>query len=526
MSTGVSRDAIFHPRMSSNAAARIESALFDQARRVPWRVALVDGDRELSFGDLAARAADCARTLRARGLAPGERATIFLDKTPESVVALYGVWTAGGIAVPASETLKARQLDHVVRHSESRFLLTDARKLGRTGFEPPRETEVVLVGSEPAGPAGPAGPGGIDPLASAAPAGVRGGPEPAAILYTSGSTGRPKGIVLSHENLRAGARIVAGYLGTSAEDRILAVLPLAFDYGLNQLLIAVRCGATLVLQRSHFPADIARALRAHRITTMAGVPPLWVQLMAPASPLRDLELPDLHTITNSGGAFPVELLRRYRERLPGVRIFLMYGLTEAFRSTYLPPEQVDERPRSIGKAIPETEILVLDPSGRPCEPGEVGELVHRGPTVALGYWRDPEATARVFRPDPSGAPGLAVHSGDRVRRDEEGFLHYVGRADQLLKCSGYRLNPEEVEEVLLASGLVQEAVVRGEPDEAAGTRLVAHVVPRAGGAFSAAALLDWCRREMPGYMVPARIVEHAAFPRTSSLKIDRVSVRG
>jgi acyl-CoA synthetase (AMP-forming)/AMP-acid ligase II len=204
----------------------------------------------------------------------------------------------------------------------------------------------------------------------------------------------------------------------------------------------------------------------------------------------------------------------------------MYGLTEAFRSTYLPPERIDERPRSIGKAIPETEILVLDPSGRPCEPGEVGELVHRGPTVALGYWRDPEATARVFRPDPSGAPGLAVHSGDRVRRDEEGFLHYVGRADQLLKCSGYRLNPEEVEEVLLASGLVQEAVVRGEPDEAAGTRVVAHVVPRAGGAFSAAALLDWCRREMPGYMVPARIVEHAAFPRTSSLKIDRVSVRG
>ncbi len=504
--------------MTSICEARIASPLSDRAQLAPERVALVEGERELRYGELAARASAVGRGLQESGLRPGDRATVFLDKTSDAVASLYGVWLAGGVAVPANEGLKARQLDHVLRHSGSRCLVTHTRKLAGVGLDVPHGIDVVLVD-------GLRGAGDVEPVGEG---GGAGGGEPAVILYTSGSTGRPKGIVLSHENLLAGARIVAGYLDLSENDRILSVLPFGFDYGLNQMLCSVRCGATLVLQRSHFPADICRSLVQQRITGLAGVPPLWVQLMLPTSPLARMELPDLRYVTNSGGAFPVELLRRYRAHLPHVRIYLMYGLTEAFRSTYLPPERVDDLPGSIGKAIPETEVFLVDSDGRVCEPGEVGELVHRGPTVSLGYWRDPIATARIFRPDPraSGSGERVVYSGDLARTDREGFLYYVGRRDQLLKCHGQRVNPQEVEEVLLASALLQEAVVHGEPDEVTGTRIVAHVVPRSGASFSEAELLKWCRREMPGHMVPARIVEHASFPRTPSLKIDRERVRG
>jgi acyl-CoA synthetase (AMP-forming)/AMP-acid ligase II len=357
-------------------------------------------------------------------------------------------------------------------------------------------------------------------------AGGAGGREPAAILYTSGSTGLPKGIVLSHANLLAGTRIVANYLELTGRDRILSLLPFSFDYGLNQLLTAVDRGATLVLQRSHYPADICRSLASHGITGLGAVPPVWVQLMASTSPLPKMRLPELRYITNSGGTFPVELLRRYRAHLPHVRIYPMYGLTEAFRSTYLPPEFVDRLPDSIGKPIPESEILVVDQDGRRCGVGEVGELVHSGPTVALGYWRDPEATAARFRHHPFAAASSerVVYSGDLVRTDAQGFLYFVGRRDQLLKCFGQRVSPEEVEGIILASGLVDEAAVRGEPDAVAGTRVVAHVVPRRD-AYTRPALLTWCRREMPAHMVPARIVEHDALPRTSTLKLDRQQVQ-
>jgi acyl-CoA ligase (AMP-forming) (exosortase A-associated) len=496
---------------SSRPDRRIEDPLVERAA-LGDRSALVDGDRPCSYARLAARARRLAGQLRRRGLEPGHRVAIYLDKSADAVVALYATWMAGGVAVPVNEGLLSRQVEHIVHHSGSRLVVSHPRKLARLDGDATAGAEVVQVGDE-------------ETAASWKPEALPGGGEPAAILYTSGSTGRPKGILISHDNLLAGARIVSRYLAIQPDERIISILPFSFDYGLNQLLTAMENGATLYLQRSHFPADICRALERHAITAMAAVPPLWIQFMQDHSPLRQMSLPHLRYITSTGGVFPVELVARYRQHLPGTRIYLMYGLSEAFRSTYLPPDEVERRPASMGRAIPETEIHVLDRDGRECEAGQVGELVHRGPTVALGYWRDPQATAAVFRPSPFAAAGeRVVHSGDMVRRDDEGFLYFAGRRDQLIKCQGFRVSPDEVEEILYASGLVAEAAVCGVPDDAMGQAIVAHVVPRDRNGFSESALMSFCRREMPRYMIPRAVRTHAALPRTASGKLDRKRV--
>jgi acyl-CoA ligase (AMP-forming) (exosortase A-associated) len=498
-------------------AARIENCLLQWAAEPPPREALIAGERKLEYGDVIAAASRLSKDLAARGVEPGDRVAIYFGHVHEAVVGLFGAWIAGAVAVPVNGALKNPQVAHILEHSESRALVTEKRMLTRLDAETRALAPVVEVRDEPR----------RESAASVRDrADLPGGAAPAAILYTSGSTGRPKGILLSHDNLLAGTRIVARYVGIRSDERILSVLPFSFDYGLNQLLTAFDRGATLVLQRSHLPADVCRSLVEQRISGLAGVPPLWIELMDRRSPMSGIDLPHLRYITNSGGTFPADLARRFRARWPHVRMFLMYGLSEAFRSSYLAPEEVDRRPDSIGKAIPETELLVLDENGRECAPGSPGELVHRGPTVALGYWRDAEATARVFRPDPA-APGAGrriVYSGDVVKRDAEGFLYFVGRRDQLIKCQGYRVSPDEVEELIHASKLVSEVAVLGVPDPRSGAAIVAHVVPIDRGdeaKFDREALLEYCRRNMPPYMVPKVIEVHAALPRTASGKMDR-----
>jgi acyl-CoA ligase (AMP-forming) (exosortase A-associated) len=491
---------------------RIEDDLAEGAAWRSDKPALVAEANRLTYGELFAHAAQLARELKSLGVTRGERVCIYLDKTPEAVAACYGVWFAGAILVPAHEVLHTQQLNYILEHSGSRVLVTNARKLARFGIKPIDQVAVLDYSL-------PKAPHAIPDL----PRRSADLNEPAAILYTSGSTGRPKGILISHDNLIAGARIVSRYLELREDERIISIPPFSFDYGLNQLLCSVKVGATLVLQRSHLPADICRTLRQEAITGMAAVPPLWLQMLGDASPFTRMEFPDLRYITNTGGVFPAKAVQEYRRLLPHVRIYLMYGLSEAFRSTYLPPEEIDRRHDTIGKAIPETTINVVK-DGRECEPDEVGELVHRGPTVALGYWRDPEATARVFRPfrDPgSTCSEVAVYSGDYVKRDAEGFLYFVGRRDAMIKTQGFRVSPEEVEEVILASGLVREAAAVGNPDEVAGAVIVVHLVPKDRATFSEALLLDFCRREMPRHMVPRSIHLHEALPRTGSGKLDR-----
>ncbi len=497
------------PSATPMAGQRIEASLWRAMELSPARVAIAERDRQLTHHDLASRAAGFAHRLFLAGADRGDRVAILLDKSLECVIAIYGTWAAGAAIVPIHEGLKRAQIAHIVADSGARILVSDARRLARVGIA---ETgaHYVEVGSE-------AEPPSTLPVCDTEPT------ELAALLYTSGSTGRPKGIAISHDNLIAGARIVTSYLGITENDRILSVLPFSFDYGLNQLLSAVERRATLFLQRSLVPADICRSLETFEITGLAGVPPLWAQLLQRTSPFASLSFPHLRYITNSGGVFPRPLLARYRELLPSTDVFLMYGLTEAFRSTYLPPEELDRRPDSMGKAIPETELFVVDDHGRRCAPGEVGELVHAGPTVSLGYWGNDEASREKFRPHPfePWRDERVVYSGDLVRTDDEGFLYFVSRRDQMLKCQGFRVSPEEVEEQLHVSEMVDLVVVVGRPHDIAGTVLVAHVVPRDPARFEREALLEHCRAEMPPYMVPVEIVVHESLPRTSSGKLDR-----
>jgi acyl-CoA synthetase (AMP-forming)/AMP-acid ligase II len=463
---------------------------------------------------LLGRAAGAAQRVAEHGIEPGDRVVLCAHKAPEAIAALYGIWMAGAVAVPASAELRSAQLAHIVRHSGAKLVIGEAPMLTALQIEA-EPLPALLVPLEAFG--------------AEAPPRIRpelcGGDTRAAFLYTSGSTGLPKGIEIAHDNLIAGARIVSTYLSITEHERVLSVLPFHFDYGLNQLLTTVRQGATLVLQRGTHPGSILRALNEQRITGVAGVPPLWVQLASPGSPFEKTAFPHLRYLTNSGGAFPLDLLDRYVSTLAQTDIFLMYGLSEAFRSTFLPPSELSRRPTSMGKAIPETEIFVVDEHDQLAAPQTPGQLVHRGPTVALGYFNDERATARAFRTDPldPGATRKVVYSGDVVRRDEEGFLYFVGRHDQQLKRFGNRVSPEEVEIALQRSGLVELAVVGGEPDPVAGHAIIAHVIP-ASTNITIEALDTYCRATMPRYLWPSRFELHGRFPLTSSGKVDRKGV--
>jgi acyl-CoA ligase (AMP-forming) (exosortase A-associated) len=346
----------------------------------------------------------------------------------------------------------------------------------------------------------------------------------AAILYTSGSTGKPKGVVLSHRNMVSGAQSVASYLENHVDDRLLAVLPFSFDYGFSQITTAFWSGACAVLMEYLLPRDIVAALDRHRITGLAGVPPLWSQLAAIDWPANATD--SLRYLTNSGGTMPAATLARLRALAPKTRVFLMYGLTEAFRSTYLPPEEIDQRPGSIGKAIPNAEILVVRADGSPCDDDEPGELVHRGSLVALGYWNDSAKTAERFRPAPAQPCGLmlpemAVWSGDTVRRDSDGFLYFIGRRDEMIKTSGYRVSPSEVEEVAFASGYCADAVAVAVPHADLGQAIVLVAAPKPDSTPDSALLLAAMRRELATYMVPTEVVWRDEIPRNANGKYDR-----
>jgi acyl-CoA synthetase (AMP-forming)/AMP-acid ligase II len=344
-----------------------------------------------------------------------------------------------------------------------------------------------------------------------------------ALLYTSGSTGRPKGVMLSHANLWLGAISVAHYLKLMPADRVLGVLSLSFDYGQNQLFSTWAAGGCVVPFDYLLPRDVYRAIERERITTLAGVPPLWTQIIE-VDP-KDTDTSTLKRMTNSGGALTRRMIDGLRERFPAADIYPMYGLTEAFRSTYLDPALVADHPDSIGQAIPFAEVLVVGPDGRPAHPGEPGELIHAGPLVAQGYWRDPERTAQRFRPAPAWATsgGMAVWSGDTVVADGAGLLRFVGRDDEMIKSAGNRISPTEIEDAVMAGGETPEAVAIGVPDDRLGQMVV--VVAKGDGSAEHA-LRERLRRELPNFMQPARYDWRADLPRNANGKLDRATLKG
>jgi acyl-CoA ligase (AMP-forming) (exosortase A-associated) len=487
------------------------------------RIALVHGDQQISYGELRDQSHAMAATLIRAGVRRGDRVCIYLPKCIPECAAIFAPAMADAVVVPVNPLLVPAQVSHILVDCEARALITD-----RAGYTALRgelsalahRIDVVLTDSPRQD-----GDGdhvhAIDASAPLPPAtGI--GEDLAAILYTSGSTGRPKGVMLSHNNLLAGARIVRTYLGIGPADRILSILPLSFDYGLNQLLTAVEQRARLVLLTFRMGDEVVRALAKHEITGLAGVPTLWAILTRAAPALARTALPHLRYITNSGGAVPTETVRRLRELLPGARVFLMYGLTEAFRSSFLDPDLVDAKPTSIGKAIPECELFVLTPEGRVAAPREHGILVHRGPTVSLGYWRRPEETAATIKQSPlrpaTEGRDLVCVSGDVAYTDEDGHLYIVGRNDAMIKSSGYRISPSEVEEVLMSCGAFRHVAVIGLPDPTVGHRV--HAVAVASGQVSVPDVLTKAAQRLASYMVPKTIDLVDALPQTPNGKVD------
>jgi acyl-CoA ligase (AMP-forming) (exosortase A-associated) len=439
------------------------------------------------------------------------------------------------VFVPINPLLKAEQVAYILRDCGVRVLVTSSERLQALAVVLagcPDLAHVIVVGSSSApSPAGNrfALHGWTEALDAAPRSSHRViDTDTVGILYTSGSTGQPKGVVLSHRNMVAGAKSVATYLENRESDVLLAALPLSFDAGFSQLTTAFHAGASVVLLNYLLPKDVVRAVVEHRVTGITAVPPLWIQLTQVTWP--EGVAAHLRYFANTGGRMPLETLSRLRALWPQTRPYLMYGLTEAFRATYLPPEEVERRPDSIGKAIPNSEVLVLRPDGSPCDAGEPGELVQRGALVAQGYWNDPEKTAERFRPLPGREPGLvmpeiAVFSGDTVRRDEEGFLYFVGRRDEMIKSSGYRISPNEVEEVVYATGLVGECAAFGVPHAALGEAVVVVATPPPGAVLDVRQLHGLCRDKLPAYMVPAQIeLRDGPLPRNANGKIDRKSI--
>ena len=505
------------------------------ARKSPLKEAIVCGDERKSYQQVWDTTSALAAGLRNAGIAKGDRVGVLLPPSMALSEAIFSVSQSGGVFVPMHHSLFPEQVRHIVTDCEMTAIITTSAQLAsfRDVLKEIESVKFVVVVDD-ADIESCCLPihrmSDILSFSCAAPPDTAIENDLAAILYTSGSTGRPKGVMLSHKNVVAGASIVSDYLSINADDRILAVLPFSFDAGLNQLTTSIQQGATLVVLPFIFARQIVDAVIKEEITALAGVPPLWSLLTQPSSTLRARLPSSVRYITNTGGALPLHVLAELRATLPQAEVFLMYGLTEAFRSTYLPPDQIDARPTSMGKAIPNTEILVLDDNGNPCAPGEIGELVHRGPTVSLGYWGQPELTRKVIRPNPLNVAGLVqpenvCYSGDLVKADEDGFLYFIGRKDNLIKTSGFRVSPTEVEEVLCQSDMLHEAAVVGLPDDMLGQRIKAFVVSAEKTEVDTVALIDFCTTHLPRHMIPKEVEIVDSLPKTGSGKVNYPALR-
>lgn len=479
--------------------------------------ALVLRNRTLSHKDLRDRVSRLSGWLRDRLPEAGSRVATWAAKNELTCLMPLAAARAGLVHVPINPLLKHTQAAHILADSGAQLLLGTKARLAslEEGDLPPAceaidENDVLDA---------------LDDVAHGLNASSHDPDDLCAILYTSGSTGRPKGVMLSHANLWLGAVSVAHYLGMEADDVTLGVLPLSFDYGQNQLLSTWYAGGSVVPLDYLFAKDVVRACAKYGVTTLAAVPPLWVQL-------TELDWPEdstkpMRRMTNSGGALTEDLVSDLRSIFPAARLFPMYGLTEAFRSTYLDPSLVDTHPTSMGTAIPFAEIMVVDDDGEVASAGEEGELVHCGPLVAQGYWQDPQRTAERFKPAPAQSQygGTAVWSGDRVKRDADGLLYFVGRRDAMIKSAGNRISPQEIEDAARATDLVAEAVALGVADQRLGhaIHLVVRAAPDAQDAKEQ--LPQALARELPNFMQPHVIHWRETMPLNPNGKIDRTALK-
>jgi amino acid adenylation domain-containing protein len=513
-------------------AILVQDLLESAAARLPDKVALICGDRRLTYADIDERADRLANALQNHGVRRGDRVVLCLKNSVEAVVGIFATLKAGGTFVPVNRTTKGDKLAYILNNCRATALFCDAgdadHPLGsRLLRDVPSLKFLVVCGPAAASRAG-AGPsldfeGLIGGVPSSRPARTNIDLDLACLIYTSGSTGEPKGVMSDHSNVLFAASSIIEYLHTLESDVILDVLPLSFDYGLYQLLMAFKCGATLVLAESFaYPAAVLKLLEQEHVTGFPGVPTIFALLLQ--MDLSPYDLSQLRYLTNTAAALPPAHILELRRKFHWATLYSMYGLTETKRTLYLPPEQLEKRAGSVGIPIPGTECWVEDETGRRCGPGEVGELVVRGRHVMRGYWESPEATARRFRPGP--VPGERLcHTGDLFTQDGDGFFYFVGRSDDIIKSRGEKVAPKEVEAVLHGFQGVAEAAVVGVPDAILGQAIKAIIVPARGASLTAAPILAYCRAHLESHMVPQQIEFRDELPRTSSGKIARRELR-
>lgn len=501
--------------------------------------ALVFKSDEWSYGFFKEHMSAFAKSVILSGLEKNDRIAVFLPKQFETVGAMFGASAAGCVFVPVNPVLKPKQVSYILKDCNVRLLVTSPDRLQSLKEELgdcADLTHIVVVGGSPENIVNMSVSGKIvtgyeDFITMGGAVDVEChsaiDADMVAIFYTSGSTGMPKGVVLSHKNMLVGAQSVATYLKNTPEDVILSVIPLSFDVGFNQLTTAFLVGATAVMMNYLLPRDILLQAAKHNITGITCVPPLWMQLSGLDWPEEAVK--NIRYIATTGGRMPIPITRQLQEKIPGAEVYLMYGLTEAFRSTYLDPQEVDARPDSIGKAIPNAEIMVVRPDGTNCDVDEPGELVHRGALVGLGYWNDPDRTNERYRPAPGQPAGLpnpeiAVWSGDTVRKDKDGFLYFVGRKDEMIKTCGIRVSPTELEESIYSADLVDQVVALGISDEKMGQAIWIVASSRDGEDLAEDEIIAYCRKQLPGYMVPHKVIIWNSLPQNPNGKIDRKAI--
>ncbi|HML14232.1 MAG TPA: AMP-binding protein [Xanthobacteraceae bacterium] len=502
---------------------RVEEFLRDSARRFGDKVALIAGGLRVSYRDLDRASDHLAGALAARGIARGDRVIVFMDNCREAVIAIFAALKVGAVFSPINPSTKAEKLAYVINNCGARGLITQdkLRAVASAALaESPSVTLAVVAGGR--------APILCDEMSFEAA--IAADDEPPArpgididlamLVYTSGSTGFPKGVMMTHQNVVAAATSITTYLENTADDVILNVLPISFDYGLYQVLMAAKVGATLVLEQSFaFPQAIFAKMAAERVTGLPLVPTMAALILQ----MRDLEpgaFPHLRYVTNTAAALPPAHIARLQALFPAARLYSMYGVTECKRCTYLPPAELARRPGSVGIAIPGTEAYVVDEHGARAAPGVVGELVIRGAHVMKGYWENPEATARALRPGPHPWEKV-LYTGDLFRADEDGFLYFVARKDDIIKTRGEKVSPKEVENALYALPGVREAAVVGVPDPVLGLALKAVIAADAQAKLTAHAVIRHCARHLEDFMVPKMVEFRDTLPKTESGKISR-----
>ncbi|PKI13017.1 acyl-CoA ligase (AMP-forming), exosortase A system-associated [Colwellia sp. 12G3] len=520
----------------------VHELISHSAQRSPEAVALQIKNDQFSYAQLNENVTKVAQAYVTLSITQGDRIGVYLAKTQENVLSMFACSLLGAIFVPINPVLKALQVHYIANDCQIKLLITNRARL--TALTPLLSEfsalrTIIVIDANEQEIEKIACPTTIKILSwqffitqrksnnnlksSISPNDI------AAILYTSGSTGQPKGIMLSHTNIVLGAKSVSQYLQQTAHDNILAVLPLSFDYGLNQLTSCFLVGAKCVLLDYLLANDVIKAISKYEITGLAAVPPLWIQLTKVNWPKNTTH--SVRYFTNSGGVLPLKTLAALRQNMPQAKPYLMYGLTEAFRSSFLSPLEIDTRPNSMGKAIPHAEILVVRDDGSSCDDDEVGELVHIGPLVTLGYWQNEVATAERFKVTPKQAINkektrLAVFSGDYVKRDAEGFLYFIARKDTMIKTSGYRVSPTELESVLLQCPQVDETAIIAIPSAALGQSIIALIVTSNHDQQSSkVSIIKHCQRQLPNYMIPREIIFLTELPRNANGKVDTNSLK-